>query len=808
MLLRKISLLMQILFLTCCPNSSWGTPWNCTVTGLVRLLSFPLPEKYSVQVESKLINSSTINLLHEVYFQNISKLTVTNLTHVTHCLYDYNFNQLVTTVTDLKGTRIGSCSVNPLQKLSPCVPGHTETIPLFQISHHGTWVATDMAQVRQIISTHFELCLNYSSQEEIKLHAYIADSWTFPEIKPDVNNIVRVKFEEVDGIIVNDYVGFHTNPTYEDIQLPFGIFCENMKSHNISLPKIPNVFAMHYEKIFLEKITTEKLIFDMNKKYVLHEIENQNVSHGANIIIYDYYTGHKYTIIKATGQCQNVEKLQIGDRFVERFSSKLKMTDALSFFFLKKSTFEYIGMRQLRGVMCNVWTGYHFEKASNENITIEWYFTQKNWTDNIGETAERLVIFRVDVWMPGNPEAYVYNIYQFDTAPPSWSTFDITPCASYSDKVHFTIQFYVNNKNRTILRYLTDHSSVQQLQVALSNMSEITPVRIAHTEMDIDLDKKKLFFSASLLDAPKEENKQFRSGIKDNEIAYMMIQGLMMNRWNFSIEMKMNLKEKMIVNITAEKIWKSSADRIFSSTTKTLELSTTAYKATATSKPATSSVFKSTASHSTKHTLKSSTTHSTRPVHTTKHKTSNKPIITSFITSSVHSTTRRSSKASTKSSPSRNSVPSTKRTTSNTPKVSSVIHFTSSQTSTPSKTTFKTTLSNKKSTNKHFHTTSMTSKSSTKPSSTRKTKTKVPNFSTIRPMVCSCPTQPTSKPCTESLAQSSKDTISQSTLVGSIFGSFFLGIAVALILYAVRRIFINKIKGHHISSIDYPYTQF
>ncbi|XP_029636736.1 uncharacterized protein LOC115212067 isoform X2 [Octopus sinensis] len=811
MFLWKTSLLMQILFLTCCPTSSWGTPWNCSVTGPVIVTSFSLPERYSVQTESKQNNSSNIHIMHEIYFHNVSKLTVRNLTHITSCLYDYNFDQLVTIVTDLEGTRIGSCSVNPLEKLSPCVPGHTETIPLFQISRLGTWVATDMVKVRQIESTHFELCLNYSSHEEIKLHAYIADSWNFPELKPEFSAFVMVKFEEVDGIIVNDYVDFHTSPTYKNIQLPFGTFCENMKFRNVSLPKIPDVFAMHYEKVFLKEITTEKLTFDLNKKYVLYEIENQNVSHGANIIIYDYYTGHKYTIIKATGQCQNVEILQNGDLFVEGSSSKLKMTDALSFFYLKKSTFEYIGMRQLRGVLCNVWAGYHFDEDSRENTTIEWYFTQKNWTDNIGETAERFVIFRMDVWMHGNPEAYVYNIYQFDTAPPSWSTFDITPCASYSDKVHFTIQFHVNNKSRTILRHLTDHSSVQQLQVALSKMSQITPVRIAQTEMDVDLDGKKLFFSASLLDAPKEENKRFRSGIKDNEMAYVMIRGFMMNQWNFSIEMKINSKEKMIVNITAENIWKSSADRIFSSTTKTLESSTTAHKATVTSKPVTtSSVFKSTASHSTKHSLRSSSPHPTRPVHTTKHKTSNKPIITSFATTSVHSTTRRSSKAPTKSSPSSKSVPSTKHTTtSNAPKVSSVTpalrHFTSSQTSTPSKTTFKTTLSNKKSTNKHLRTTTMTSKS---PSSTRKAKTKLPNFSTIRPMVCSCPTQTTSKTCSESLSQSSEDMFTRSTLAGSIFGGFFLGIAAALILNAVRLRFINRFKGPHYHSTDNPYAQF
>lgn len=43
------------------------------------------------------------------------------------------------------------------------------------------------------------------------------------------------------------------------------------------------------------------------------------------------------------------------------------------------------------------------------------------------------------------------------------------------------------------------------------------------------------------------------------------------------------------------------------------------------------------------------------------------------------------------------------------------------------------------------------------------------------------------------------------TLVGSIFGSFLLGVFVALILYTVRRSFK---KGPNFQRLDNPYAQF
>ncbi|GAB1602719.1 uncharacterized protein LOC115212067 isoform X2, partial [Argonauta hians] len=469
-------------------------------------------------------------------------------------------------ISNIKDKTRGPCSVEPLQQLTPCIPGHTETIPLFQIAQLGIWNAEDNSLVRQVNTTHFEKCYDSSESVPMKLHMYVDDRWKSPEIKSNLD-IMRIKIEDPATTIVNDYLGFDAFPTHENIQLPRGMFCKNMTFRNMSFPEIPTVFTAHYEQIFLKTITTQKIIFDLEKKYVFYEVESQNVSHGSNIFVYDYITGHKYSIVKATGKCLSVENIRYGDLFVKMSSSKLEMTDALSFFHLSKSSVEYIGMRQVRSVICDVWAGTQLEEDSNTEITVEWYFTQKNWTDEIGRTKEKSVLFRMDVWQPGNPEAKVYNFYQFDTAPPPWSVFDITPCVIYSNKIHFTIQFAVRNNNSSkMLSHLTEYSPKQKLQVEIAALSQITPVRLADIETDVDLTRMKFFFSASLLNPPEDMNKKFQTDVKSNTVAYAMINGYMKSSYNTTINMEIK-GQRVSVNLTAENIWKSSADRIFSTTT-------------------------------------------------------------------------------------------------------------------------------------------------------------------------------------------------------------------------------------------------
>lgn len=848
----KYCLLLLSLF-TVAPVSSKST--QCKALGSSRAKSLLLPDAYSVNVEVKLMNESTVLLIREDRTVDITSLKVTNKSHVVHCLYYYRQKQLVRVTEDLRGREKRECQVTSLVPKTPCIPNSPWTIPLHELNQisNFSWFPKEKEYPRDIETLHLELC-DYDTNHTIrmKLDAYMAVNWILSR-SDEMINLIRLEFILPDAYIINDYIDFFTDKKdSEDFTLPHGTFCPGLKISSMKPPRVSVPFSVKSEIVDMGEIKHERLIFDDQKKLVLLELENRNESLGAIRVIYDYNTGYKYTISLLTGQCKMPEKIRLGDFFAKGCNENkgCSLSSPDNYFHADKAAIQYVGKRKVRGVICDVWVGKYKDIFGITNNIVEWYYTSKSWTEEVGTNHENSVIFRMDIWEPGSDTQSIHNFFDFDATPTFWSQFDISPCYSKPEqKIRFTIRLQVDGE-KDLLPYTTDKFAVECLHKELSSLKGISPILFSQTMVDYNMQKSAVYLTSTLLAGPKEvKRKSATENFKSlNEVFDSISQTVRSKKWKVSLPVQHGSKN---LHLTADKIWKSvmeieiastdqsttssfpttkksSSLQDFSTTMKTRlptsNIATSTSDALWTSEPSdkhsaeTAGRTKIASTPSIPTTKKSSSLQDFSTQSTTKIKTRRPTSIipTSNIPTSTSDalwTSEPRDKHSAETADQTKIAITTTVTKTTRPVISSSIRSTNVNTVSHSSifsTNYVTTPAPKWKTNtervsndhfqSHFRQSSSTLQQTTKSSfPTTASKPSAKRTSRTRSTGCICPTVSTNSSCRTEALNSDKNP-TNATFIGSVCGSFFVGMLFAFVIVSFHSVFC---RGKHKPNADF-----
>nr|KAG5702919.1 hypothetical protein BaRGS_034692 [Batillaria attramentaria] len=372
--------------------------------------------------------------------------------------------------------------------------------------------------VRGIQATNWTACVfDWTRNLTLRVNMYFSDvHWMSPYQPPNSMVPIRVQYwgRETNGSQVTEYsvVGdlnqFQRSPTMapDIFATNPGAFCPNRTGESMRFPTFPDRFSLLMEKVDVDfkRIVYEELWYDRTLKMVRWDNKPAlGRDDDPLTYIFDFNFGVKYIIDRHLMHCDPYTPIVQGDDFTTVSSNgTLEMITAAAYFHAELTDIQYAGQATVRDVLCDTWVGQYFDRDANRIVTVQWYFTVREWMEAVGSVEGAGAFFRMEIWNGGSRNPDIYNVLRYNPSPPDIDDFDFSECYGFHQKKHFTAEFKVLNAAKFPLlsrRYLK-----QQVVTQMASRLQIQPNRFTDITFDFGGDGGNgtgvLYMTGTLLD--------------------------------------------------------------------------------------------------------------------------------------------------------------------------------------------------------------------------------------------------------------------------------------------------------------------
>ncbi|KAK3095217.1 hypothetical protein FSP39_011664 [Pinctada imbricata] len=476
----------------------------------------PLPGTYRVTIECNIEDKTYTTDYTEYYDQPNNRAAFHNWElgfHVAN-IYSYDTNELLTIEE-----QSGVCSVDKLsQANSNFLFGYTSSNTAKGVgklySAYGalrfggniTEIYKGTTTVRGMLVNHWQSCMYWKNIDATMTvdWYFSAPGWTMATSNQiPVRCVVQgVTYEVKNGSVVPR----NFNHTYEfsefrnsidpqeaiDIfETPSGVVCPH-RLDTRPLPNPSNYFRFTSEILNpdMKSIGFIKEWYDYNMSLVRYDYKPQpeNPSpYGFDLLseIHDFSEGVAYIRDPAMGNCTPVPISAVGfDAKYAPDAIHVRIRNSKEFFYFDKTQYAYEGVKNVRGIDCNVWIGNRqdWPTGSPTNTTWEWYFAVTDWVQSTGHTYDFGMPIQMKLTANGIG-SYIYNIYDYDEEQPSIFDFDITTCFNFSQKQDFAVRIKAKykdtaGKNLQLFKYM--------VIMEVHKWTGISPLRVQNVNVDFD----------------------------------------------------------------------------------------------------------------------------------------------------------------------------------------------------------------------------------------------------------------------------------------------------------------------------------
>ncbi|XP_070200605.1 uncharacterized protein [Littorina saxatilis] len=377
-------------------------------------------------------------------------------------------------------------------------------------------VISGPAMVRGIRAQNWTACIyDYMTNMTVRANLYFSErTWSSPYLAPNSQIPLRLEYfgrvhtgsQSKDISLVGDIVSFRKSDIANNINFKpdvfttqEGAFCPNRTGNYKEFPSFPSGLSLLMEVIDLDNkhVTYEELFYDSHLRMVRHDYKlAQGGDPDPTSVIFDFQVGVKYIVDRHMMSCSSASPLVLGDNFVANVS--LGMQNTADYFHSATANIQYVGQVTVRNVVCDTWVGQYFDQVDNRQNTVQWYFTTRKWWEAAGNSEGGGAFFMMKLWSGGSSNPKLYNVMRYNPSPPDFDSFDFSVCFDRRAKKHFTIEFAVGNVQfyTQLSRPYLKTSVVQWLAGRLN----IQPNRFTDISFDLDIERSRLFMSATLLD--------------------------------------------------------------------------------------------------------------------------------------------------------------------------------------------------------------------------------------------------------------------------------------------------------------------
>lgn len=313
-----------------------------------------------------------------------------------------------------------------------------------------------------------------------------------------------------------DIFDFDVSVSPDDFQLQPGDYCEG-RVVTKPFPGLPNIFSIVGEILDSDHMVLKTIeeFYDNQRRLNVYRYKDKDslgllVGAAKKIEVNDFNEGYAYMMDRAAGTCR-VGLIEDGDfGYVYGTATSVRQQTPAEFFLTTNVTWEYSGVKTVRGITCDTWTGEtsNMQGYPNQTVRIEWAFASttqgamSNYHDwNTGISTVPIPVSS-RIWKSGstgsNQVNYQYNAYAFTQLDqPFYSIIDLSSCFQGSERVN--VRFRVDNTYQSAVV-----NNPMAFRTALTNTIQlflgISPLRVA--DILIEERPNDIAVSFNLLDKP------------------------------------------------------------------------------------------------------------------------------------------------------------------------------------------------------------------------------------------------------------------------------------------------------------------
>ncbi|KAI8503066.1 hypothetical protein Bbelb_188870, partial [Branchiostoma belcheri] len=233
--------------------------------------------------------------------------------------------------------------------------------------------------------------------------------------------------------------------------IPAGVVCPGRPPVK-PLPDIPNAFSYRSEILVKYNFVVSYIdeYYDYNNKLVRYDYKPLSASSNSfgtdnEIVVHDFRTGIEYLTDAISGNCTTrpISNTSFDSEAVDPYT--IRMRNKFEFFEFDKVNYSYSGVKELRGIPCDVWIATRMDWPFKGKITSwEWWFSAVGVaasTTNRGVELNVPIHLEVRSLDPTFPYYTIYNTYAFDNSQPKFQYFDINHCFPAENRKRLQVAF-------------------------------------------------------------------------------------------------------------------------------------------------------------------------------------------------------------------------------------------------------------------------------------------------------------------------------------------------------------------------------
>ncbi|XP_035670847.1 uncharacterized protein LOC118412235 [Branchiostoma floridae] len=288
--------------------------------------------------------------------------------------------------------------------------------------------------------------------------------------------------------------------------IPAGVVCPGRPSVK-PLPDIPAAFSYRSEILVKYNFVVSYIdeYYDYNSKLVRYDYKPLAASSNSfgtdnEIVVHDFNTGIEYLTDAISGNCtvRPITNTSFDSEAVDPYS--IRMRDKFEFFEFDKVNYSYSGVKELRGIPCDVWITTRMDWPFKGKVTSwEWWFSAAGVaasTTNRGLEVNVPIHLEVRSLDPTFPYYTIYNTYAFDNSQPKFNYFDISHCFPAENRKRLQVTFPGNYftqvfSNQTLF--------MEEFLLVVVQTGMVSPLRVRDIQLDYD-DSRRILVEFTLLD--------------------------------------------------------------------------------------------------------------------------------------------------------------------------------------------------------------------------------------------------------------------------------------------------------------------
>ncbi|KAF4521793.1 hypothetical protein B566_EDAN011378 [Ephemera danica] len=312
---------------------------------------------------------------------------------------------------------------------------------------------------------------------------------------------------------------------------PVGVYCQPLAQSNRvpRLPPLAEQFSVSMETIVhnARLISYEQQHYDLAEKLVAYTWRphlhaplppvnfgnfppaQSRLPSESFRIVHDFKSGVQFRISEETGNCTfEGIPLDAPDAALTSSNRHVRLRHAQELLHADRDSFAYWGMREIRGILCDVWVASRGTQRSYYS-TVEVFLSHKNWSVEMEvlNHVQRVPVGVATYHTPAQDSqltaAFQHiattHYFGYRTGHPAWSHFEIAPCLNRLTRLFLKLTLQVTYRE---LAQFNLEAAQDSLRRAVAGIAGVSPLRVTQIQLSSDGSSGEVAVWFSLLEAP------------------------------------------------------------------------------------------------------------------------------------------------------------------------------------------------------------------------------------------------------------------------------------------------------------------